>query len=305
MEKNDENRWVVERLSALDPDWQADFARGKRLLDAGLGRQTRPWFRMAAAAAVAGICIAAVAFPQTRALAQQLWSHFILNRVDVVRVDFSDLPLHAQVTAGGPPQAVQDLDDAARKAGFQPYLPAPGVLPANPSMVVLRAMEAEQTIHVADFQAALNKVGAKDVQVPPEWEGVQLRARIGPIVNLGYADDVGILEAKPIELSIPAGFPLQRFAEVAFRSLRVSEREARALAQRFVANPAWLLDIPSDEVANVEQVSLRAGPALLVEEINDDGTAGRVTILRSSSERIYCVLANNRQVALRTADALP
>jgi hypothetical protein len=164
------------------------FARGKTLLDAGLGKQTRPWFWMAAAA-VAGVCIAAVVFPQTRALAQQLWSHFILNRVDVVRVDFSDLPLHAQVTAGGPPQAVQDLDDAARKAGFRPYLPAPGVLPANPSMVVIRAMQVEQTIHVAELQAALNKVGAKDVQVSPEWEGVQLRASIGPIVNLGYADD--------------------------------------------------------------------------------------------------------------------
>ena len=143
MGKNDENRWVAERLSALDPDWQADFARGKRLLDAGLGRQTRPWFRMAAAT-VAGVCIAAVAVPQTRALAQQLWSHFILNRVDVVRVDFSDLPLRAQLTVGGPPQAVQDLDDAERKAGFRPYLPAPGVLQANPSMVVLGAMQVEQ-----------------------------------------------------------------------------------------------------------------------------------------------------------------
>ena len=304
MENNDENRWVAERLSALDPDWQADFARGKGLLDAGRRKQTRPWSWMAAAA-VAGVCIAAVALPQTRALAQQLWSRIILNRVDVVRVDFSDLPLHPQVTAGGPPQAVQDLEDAERKAGFRPYLPARGVLPSNPSMVVIGAMEVEQTIHVAEVQAALNNVGATDVQVPPEWEGVQLRARIGPIVNLGYADDVGILEAKPIELSIPGGFPLQRFAEVAFRSVGISGLEARALAQKFVANPAWLLDIPSDEVANVEQVSLRAGPALLVEEFNDDGTAGRVTVLRSTSERIYCVLANDRQPALRIADALP
>src|ERR671938_592203 len=112
MEKNDENRWVAERLSALDPDWQADFARGKRLLDAGRGRQTRPWSWMAAAA-VAGVCIA----------------------------------------AGGPPQAVQDLEDAERKAGFRPYLPAPGVLPANPSMIVIGAMQVEQTIHVAELQA--------------------------------------------------------------------------------------------------------------------------------------------------------
>ena len=304
MEKNDETRWVVDRLSALDPVWQADFARGKKLLDASLQKQTRPWFGMAAAAAAA-VCIAAIALPQTRALAQQLWSHLILNRVEVIRVDFSDLPMHAQVTGGGSPQVVQDVDAAERTAGFRPSLPAAGVLPANPSVVVIGPMVAEQTIHVADLQSALNKVGAKDVHVPPEWEGVTFRANIGPIVNLGYAGDVGILEAKPFDLSIPAGFPLQHFVEVVFRSIGVSGREAQALAQKFVTNPAWLLDIPSDEVANVEEVSLQAGPALLIEEFNDDGTPGRVTVLRSTSERMYCVLTNNRQLALKIADALP
>jgi hypothetical protein len=304
MEKNDETRWVAERLSALDPVWQTDFARGKKLLDAGLRKQTRPWFGMVAAVAAA-VCIATVALPQTRALAQQLWSHLILNRVDVIRVDFSDLPMRAQVTGNGAPQVVQDIDAAERKAGFRPSLPAAGVLPANPSIVVLGSMVAEQTIHIAELQSALNKVGAKDVQVPPEWDGVTFRAGIGPIVNLGYPGDVGILEAKPIDLSIPAGFPLQRFVEVVFRSVGVSGPEAQALAQKFVSNPAWLLDIPTDEVANVEQVSLQTGPALLIEEFNDDGTPGRVTVLRSTSERMYCVLTNNRQQALRIADALP
>jgi hypothetical protein len=304
MEMNDETRWVADRLSALDPVWQADFARGKKLLDARLGKQTHPWFAMTAAAAAA-VCIVAVALPQTRVLAQQLWSHLVLNRVEVIRVDFSDLPMRAQVTGDSSPQAVQDLDAAERKVGFRPSLPASGVLPANPSITVIGPMVAEQTIHIAELQSALNKVGAKDVQVPPEWEGVQFRANIGPIVNLGYGGDVGILEAKPIDLSIPAGFPLQYFVEVVFRSVGVSGREAQALAQKFMTNPAWLMDIPADEVANVEQVSLQAGPALLIEEFNDDGTPGRVTVLRSTSERMYCVLTNNRQLALRIADALP
>jgi len=171
--------------------------------------------------------------------------------------------------------------------------------------VVIGPMVAEQTIHIAELQAALNKVGAKDALVPREWEGVTFRANIGPIVNLGYPGDIGILEARPIELSVPAGFPLQHFVEVLFRSIGVSGREAQSLAQKFATNPAWLLDIPADEVANVEQVSLQAGPALLIEEFNDDGTPGRVTVLRSTSERMYCVLTNNRQLTLTIADALP
>lgn len=304
MERNDESRRVSERMADLDPVWKPDFARGRSLLDARLTRQRRawPWPALAAAAAA---CATVVALPQTRVLAQQLWVHYILNRVDVVRVDFSDLPLHAQVTTSGSPQTAQDLDDAERKAGFRPYLPQPGVLPANPSLAVIDAIVAEQTIHIGELQAALNRVGASDVQVPAVWEGVQIRANIGPMVNLGYPDEVGILEAKPIELSVPAGFPLQRFAEVAFRSIGRSGPEAKSLAQRFVANPAWMMGIPADEVANIEQVSLRNGAAMLIEDTNDDGTAGRVTVLRSTNERIYCVLTNSRQLALRIAGALP
>ncbi|MGK4301810.1 hypothetical protein, partial [Klebsiella pneumoniae] len=89
------------------------------------------------------------------------------------------------------------------------------------------------------------------------------------------------------------------FAEVAFRSIGRSRTEAQALAQRFVSNPAWMLGIPDDEVGNVEQVSLRNGTAMLIEEThNDDGSAGRVTVFRSTKERIYCVLTNTRQLAL-------
>ena len=305
MERNDETRWVSDRMAELNPAWKPDFARGRKLLDTGLARQRRSWSWPALAAAAA-VCAAVVALPQTRVLAQQLWVHYVLNRVDVVRVDFSDLPLHAQVTASGPPQPAQDLDDAERKAGFRPYLPEPGVLPGNPSVTVIGAMAVEQTIHVGELQAALNKVGANDVQVPAGWEGVQLRASIGPIVNLGYPDEVGILEAKPIEVSVPAAFPLQVFAEMAFRSIGRSGPEARSLAQRFVTNRAWMMGIPADEVANIEQVSLRNGAAMLIEETtNDDGTPGRVTVFRSTTERIYCVLTNSRQLALRIAEALP
>jgi hypothetical protein len=304
MERNDETRWVSDRLAKLDPAWKPDFGHGRELLDAGLARRKHswPWPALAAAAAV---CAAVVVLPQTRALAQQLWVHYILNRVDVVRVDFSDLPLRAHVTASGPTQMAQDLDDAERKAGFRPHLPEPGVLPANPSVTVIGTISVEQTIRVGELQAALNKVGANDVHVPAGWEGIQLHAGIGPIVNLGYPDEVGILQARPIKVAVPAGFPLQFFAEVTFRSLGRSAPEAQSLAQRFVTNPAWLLGIPADEVASIEQVSLRKGAAMLIEEAKDDGSPGRVTVLRSTNERMFCVLTNSRQVALRIADALP
>jgi hypothetical protein len=74
-------------------------------------------------------------------------------------------------------------------------------------------------------------VGASDVQVPVEWEGVQLRTEIGPMVAANYPDNVHIRQALPFDLSVPSGFAVERFAEVAFRSIGVSFWEARAMAQ--------------------------------------------------------------------------
>lgn len=304
METNHEDRWVADRLAVLEPQWRPDFAHGRELLDAGLTKRIHSWSWMAAAAATA-MCIAALALPQTRAFAQQLWYRLVLNRIDVVRVDLSKLPLHIQVTTNGLQQAVQDLDDAERKAGFRPYLPPAGVLPANPAITTIGPIAIEQTIHVRAIETALHNMGASDVQVPPEWEGMHLRTEIGSMVAANYPDDIQILQARPIELSVPSGFPLERFAEVAFRSIGVSVWEARALAQKFVANPAWLLDIPAEEVVNIQEVSLRTGPALLIENFDDKRNVERVTVIRSTSERIYSVSAKSRELGLRIAGALP
>src|SRR5689334_9216568 len=113
MEPRNEDRWIAQRLAGLEPEWRADFARGRSLLDAGLAkpRRERPW--LAPAAAMAALCIAALAIPQTRVLAQQLWYRVVLNRVDVVRLDLSDLPFQTHVSMNGFSQPARDLDDAA------------------------------------------------------------------------------------------------------------------------------------------------------------------------------------------------
>jgi len=208
-------------------------------------------------------------------------------------------------TTNGLEQSAQDMEEAARKAGFRPYLPSPAVLRANPSITITGPISVEQTIHVRDIESALVRVEASDVQVPAEWEGIQLRTQIGPMVELNYADRVHILQARPMELSIASGFPLEHFAEVAFRSIGVSSWEARAMAQRFAANPAWFLDIPPDAVVNIQGVSVQASPAMLIEELDDKGAVKRATVVRSTSERMYSVSSENRELSMKIADALP
>ena len=306
MEANHEDLWVANRLATIEPQWSPNLARGRKLLDARLeGRRSHLWTWLAAAAATAAVCVAVLALPGTRAIAQEFWVRLILNRVDVVRLDLSKLPLHMQVTTNGLEKSVRDIDEAERKAGFRPYLPSPGALDANPDITVTGPILVEQTIHVRDIESALGEVGASDVQVPAEWEGVQLRSEIGPMVAENYADNVRILQARPVELSIPSGFELEHFAAVALRSIGVSSWESRAMAQKFAAHPSWLLDIPAYAVVNVQEVALRAGPGLLIEDFDRKGAVKQATVVRSTSERMYSVSSRNRELSIKIANALP
>jgi len=305
METNHEDRWVANELATIEPQWTPNLARGRELLDAKLAERHRSWTWMAVAAATAAVCVAVLVFPGTRALAQELWFRFVLNRVDVVRLDLSKLPLQMRVTTNGLEQSVQDMEEAERKTGLKPYQPSLSVLHTNPGITITGPILVEQTIHVREIESALAKGGASDVQVPAEWEGIQLHTQIGPMLELNYPDGVHILQARPIELSVASGFPLEHFAEVAFRSIGVSSWEARAMAQRFAANPAWLLDLPPDALVNIQEVSLQAGPAMLIEEVDDRGAVKRVTVVRSTSERMYSVSSGNRDLSMKIAEALP
>src|SRR5450759_830953 len=94
MKTNHEDSWVANRLATIEPQWSPNFARGRELLDARLAGRRHSWPWMAAAAASAAVCVAVLALPGTRALAQELWYRFVLNRVDVVPVSYTHLRAH-------------------------------------------------------------------------------------------------------------------------------------------------------------------------------------------------------------------
>jgi len=305
METNHEDQWIASRLATLEPHWSPNLARGRALLDSKLEQRHHSLRWAALVAAFVAVCVAVLAPRGTRAFAQELWYRIVLRRVDVVRLNLSKLPLQMRITTDGMERSVQDLEEAERKAGFRPYLPSSGLLPTNPEIAVTGPISIEQTVHVRDLESALIKVGAGDVQVPSEWEGVQLRTEVGPIVELNYPNNVRVLQEQPIELSVPSGFPLKHFAELAFESIGVSSWEARAMAQRFAANPAWLIDLPPDAAVNIREVSLHAGPAMLIEDVDDRGTVKQATVVRATSERMYSVASGNSELSVKIADGLP
>jgi hypothetical protein len=77
------------------------------------------------------------------------------------------------------------------------------------------------------------------------------------------------------------------------------------MAQRFAAHPAWLLDIPPEAMLDVQEVALRAGPALLIENLNEKSMVERATVIFSTSQRTYSVSSRSRKRSLEIANALP
>lgn len=303
METNDNSRWVAERLSKVEPAWTPNFTQSRVALDRELRPQPqrKTWI---AASALAGLAVAILALPQGRAMAQELWFRLFLNRIDVVRVDLSDAPFHTNVMGSGQ-HAVAGLDEAEAHAGFRPRLPVAGSWLGKPTMSVIGAMTIEQTVRTTELRAALARVGASDVAVPDEWDGLTVRARIGPLVAADYPGEIQILQFAPVQLFLPSGFPLPQFAETALRSVGLSRWEARALAKRYVAHPSLLIGIPADETARIEEVSLRWGLGLLVEEFKDDGRTERVTLVFDTKDGIYAIMSPSREVCLKAADLLP
>ena len=125
MERDPEEQWVMARLDAIAPAWTPDAS-----LALALVRPARPVRRRVArygVAAVAATLLAAFMLAEpVRTAAQALWYRMIVSRIDVVRLDFSAVPLDTHVLTDGAHVSVPTLEDAATRAGFVPRLPSIG-----------------------------------------------------------------------------------------------------------------------------------------------------------------------------------
>jgi hypothetical protein len=304
MEQHRNDLWAAERLASTKPNWSPNLTRGRALLRARVHTRNHlsGWFAVPGAAAA--LCLVVLAIPATRTFAEDLWYRFVLDRVNVVRLDLSKSPLNTHVTTNGLERSVQNLEEAQAQAGFPLQLPSPEVLPGVPSIAVTGPISVEQAIRVSDMESALARVRAFDVQVPAAWDGVQLHTEIGPIVTASYPGNIEIQEELPMQMAIPSGFPLQDFAEVFFESMGVPRWKADVMARRFADQPAWLLDIPPNAPVTLHELNFSDSPAFVMEEYDPSGALKRATVILCTGERIYSVSSPSATLSTQIAKAL-
>lgn len=305
---NDEHhsRWLDDQLDTLTPadDYEPDTTRARaRLHDR---QSVRPHRRgMWMALAIAG-CLALLALPVPRALAQEFWNRLILGRVEVVQIDRKDLS--EEITAifvmepqPFEPEPVQTIAEAERIAGFRPSLPPIGMLKGAPALsVVKKVVLSTKPLKTRDIVRALAQAGASNLEVPEAWDGLTLSAEAGPVVIAAY-DEIEIMQSAAFTMNTPPGFEFGRFMEMAFRVFGRRPEEAKALGARFEANPALLVHFP--ERAPVRDIALRAGNGIIVGDLSGDDV---VCFFWNTSNRIFIVSATHvtEQTLVALADSI-
>jgi hypothetical protein len=102
------------------------------------------------------------------------------------------------------------------------------------------------------------------------------------------------IQSAPITLIVPDSFPLDGFIELLLRINGLTASEARDRRNRFAANPALLMFLPSDFKADVREFSVASGHGFLV--FNGDSQnrrcgfcprPGETLAVWSSPERMY------------------
>ena len=209
-----------------------------------------------------------------------------LKRFEIVRVDpagMNRLPPSLRAIFAEPvPDAepVASLNEAATRAGFTPRLPKS----ATPLQIgVTDPVHADARIEIAALNQALRDGTVTNVTVPQDWDAVTIAIEQGRGVLADYGDFL-IVQAPPLTLNTPSGFPLDQFVEVLFRVVGINGPDARTLREKFAANPAVFFPIPIRYEMDIHEVRLNSGSGLLMQNASK---VGDLALVWSTADHIY------------------
>src|SRR5215831_13530025 len=221
-------------------------------------------------------------------LALQSTQTVALKRFEVVRVDragIESLPsslrsIFADPSPGAEPVASQD--EATSRIGMTPRLPKSTV---KPEFGIMDSLNGEATINVAELTTALEKSNGTDISIPKEWDGVVLKIQQAPGILTDYGNFL-LTQAPPLTMTVPAGFPVDRFMEVILRIMGINAKDASIIREKFKANPAAFFPIGTRFEMDIHDVRLNSGSGVLLQ--NGD-KVGELALAWSTADRSYFI----------------
>lgn len=298
------DEWVNRRMQvAMVPSEWPDAAAGwTRVGNRIAQRPIRMWQW---AGAVAALCVAVLALPAPRALAQRLWDQVVLGRIQVLVTDYESHGAAVSVFTPEPPHGFQidrvsSLEDATRAAGFSPRLPAI-IFPASAQYQVIHEIPATLKLRTPAMRYLLAQAGGSASDVPDSWNGVTLDIRLGPIVIADFEGTL-LLQSRAARLTTPANFDLALFYRVAFQSMGMSEQDAWSLSSDMGFSPAMLMFMPKEDRHLLREFNTPRGTGMMIADVFGKGT---IAALWSGSDRLYALYGKiDEDLVARVASAL-
>ncbi|MGE5176718.1 MAG: DUF4367 domain-containing protein [Hyphomicrobiales bacterium] len=281
--------------------------------------------------AACGVAIVAALFtiPSVRVSAQSFLELFRVRRFAAVELSESrlqtlrslgekpgELVLDSTQTVvdPGPARYVPSREAASPEVGFA--VSAPGYLPeglAADSVFVEGEGAIRFSVSEEKVRSLLRRLDLSDVQVPAGLDGRWIEVRKPPVVVQKFRspkDRRAILaQAKSPEVSVPAGWDVERLAEIGLRVLGLDAGEARRIARSTDWRTTLLVPVPMN-ASTFRQVTVHGQPGLLITttgERTDDGRPRRagVVLLWTEGDRVFAIQGNlSREDLMQMAESI-
>jgi hypothetical protein len=297
-----------------------------------------PLVRFGAAAVL--ILALVMAFPQTRALADELLNLFRVQQVAVIPVDFTGMKqltgndaLGKQISQlisssidmtqkPGEPTLASDAAQASQLAGFSVRLPE-GKTPSQ--IYVTGAAAFTATIDRAKAQALIDEAGRNDLVLPDTIDGAEISVGIPASANIGFGtcpkpveddaldhdgtpgrrfpDCIMLAEIPSPTVQAPAGVDVAQLAQIGLQFTGMSREDAAAYTQTIDWASTLVVPIPKN-AATYQQVSVDGVTGTLIQRPADD--APQFALLWVKDGIVYSIsgLGSNSQQAIDLANSL-
>jgi len=311
-----DDRMLHEYRRDPDPRFARDLRERLRRLEGRRPLAARRVVRLAALAAGVALVAALFTIPSVRVSAQSFLELFRVRRFAAVPFNESRFETLRSLEQGkdhgllvldkeetvldpGPMRYVPSRQAASPEAGFAVSTPSylPEGLVAD-SVFVQGAGAMRLSVSEAKLRAVLQRLDLSDVQVPTGLDGRWIEVKKPPVVFQKFRSPRSrramLVQARSPEVSVPAGWDVERLAEIGLRVLGLDTGEARRVARSTDWRSTLLVPVPMN-ASTFRQVTVHGQSGLLITTSTrgQDGIRREGTMLMwTEGERVFCLQGN-------------
>src|SRR5687767_1493976 len=307
-----DDRMLHEYRRDPDPEFARSLRERLRRRERSHARSTRGAVRLLAGACAAIAVVALFAVPSVRVSAQAFLDLFRVRRF--AAVGFSESRMEAlrsiekdrgylvfdrqeKLLDPGAARHLPSREAASPQVGFA--VSAPKFLPegmAADSVFLEGAGAMRLSVSETKLRSLLDRLDLRDVTVPSGLDGNWIEVRKPPVVFQKFKSRnrrAVLVQARSPEVSVPAGWDVERLAEIGLRVLGLDAGEARRMARATDWRSTLLVPVPTN-ASTFRQLTIHGQPGLLITTTGErSGADSRqregVVLMWTEGDRVFCL----------------